>query len=145
MSFLLDTNVVSELRHSKSNKINAHVKTWADSVDWRDQYLSVITIEEIDIGIRLAERKDKVKGKLLRAWLNNQVFKVFADRIISIDLAVVSQSAVLRVPNPKPLRDSYIAATALAHNLTLVTRNIEDFDSTGSHLRLLNPWNALDQ
>jgi len=136
--YLLDTNVVSELRKVRLGNADMHVAAWADSVDAADLYLSVITIQELKIGILRAERNDLEKGALLRAWLNAHVLPAFKDRILAVDTAVVLKSARLHVPDLRPVRDGLIAATALVHGMTVVTRNVADFSPTG--VPTLNPW-----
>ena len=136
--FILDTNVVSELRKVGSGKANPRVTKWADSVDAGQLYLSVMTIQELEIGVALAERRDAVQGAMLRAWLRNHVLPSFDGRVLPIDTTVAQRSAGLHVPNPRPIRGGLIAATALIHGMTVVTRNIVDFESTG--VRTLNPW-----
>lgn len=138
--FLLDTNVVSELRKIRLSKADPQVAAWADSVDASDLYLSVITVQELEIGIILVERRDPSQGAVLRQWLDHQVLPAFADRILSVDTTVVLRSARLHVPDPRPVRDGLIAATALVHGMTVVTRNTADFESTGA--MILNPWMA---
>lgn len=139
--FILDTNVVSELRKVRLGKADENVARWADSVNTIDLYLSVITIQELEIGILLVERRDPLQGAMLRSWLNSHVLPAFANRILPIDTLVARRSAQLHVPNPQPIRDGLIAATALVHGMTVVTRNIEDFKSTG--VQLLNPWMSI--
>ena len=138
MMYILDTNVVSELRKVRLGKADARVAGWADSVAVTDLYLSVITIQELEIGVLLAERRDPAQGAIFRSWLDNHVFPAFASRILPVDTAVAQRSARLHVPDPRPVRDSLIAATALAHGMTVVTRNVDDFEPTG--VILLNPW-----
>ncbi len=136
--YLLDTNVVSELRKIRLGKADRHLAQWADSLDATDLYLSVITIQELEIGVLLAERRDPSQGAIFRAWLNTHVLPAFAERILPVDTAVAQRSARLHVPNPRPVRDGLIAATALLHGMTVVTRNVADFESTG--VAVLNPW-----
>jgi predicted nucleic acid-binding protein len=136
--YLLDTNVVSELRKVRFNKANSGVARWANTVEAMNLYLSVISIQELEIGILLVERKDPAQGAILRTWLNKKVLPVFKDRILMIDFAVARASARLHIPNPRPISDGLIAATAIVHGMTLVTRNVVDFDST--HVPILNPW-----
>lgn len=136
--FILDTNVVSELRKVRLGKADKRVARWADSVNAVDLYLSVITVQELEIGVLLAERRDAVQGAMFRSWLNNHVLPAFAGRILSVDTAVVIRSAMLHVPDPLPVRDGLIAATALVHGMTVVTRNVDDFEPAG--VTLLNPW-----
>lgn len=136
--YLLDTNVVSELRKIRPGKADSHVASWADSVDATDLYLSVITVQELEIGVLLAERRDPAQGAIFRAWLNGHVLPAFADRILTVDTAVAQRSARLHVPDPRPVRDGLIAATALVHGMTVVTRNVSDFEPTGA--LTINPW-----
>jgi hypothetical protein len=136
--YLLDTNVVSELRKIRLGKADGHVAAWADSIDAVDLYLSVITVQELEIGVLLAERRDPAQGAIFRAWLNSHVLPAFAGRILAVDTAVALRSAQLHVPDPHPVRDGLIAATALVHGMTIVTRNVVDFEPTG--VQTLNPW-----
>lgn len=138
--YLLDTNVVSELRKIRLGKADGHVAAWADSVDAADLYLSAITIQELEIGVLLAERRDPSQGAVFRAWLNDHVLPAFSGRILAVDAVVALRSARLHVPDPHPVRDGLIAATALVHGMTVVTRNVADFEPTGA--RTLNPWNS---
>jgi hypothetical protein len=136
--YLLDTNVVSELRKVRAGKADRHVAEWADSVEAADLFLSVMTIHELELGVLLAERRDSSQGAVLRAWLNGHVLTAFADRVLAVDAAVAQRSARLHVPDPRPLRDGLIAATALVHGMMVVTRNVADFAPTG--VAILNPW-----
>jgi len=136
--YLLDTNVISELRKVRQGKADPQVVQWAQGQEATDLYLSVITVQELEIGVLLAERKEPVQGAQLRQWLNRQVLPAFHGRILPIDEAVALKSAALHVPDPKPIRDGLIAATALAHGLTVVTRNVGDFQSSG--VAIVNPW-----
>lgn len=136
--FLLDTNIVSELRKIRAGKADLQVSRWADSVEATDLYISAVTLEELEIGILLLERRDARQGAMLRTWLNQHVLPGFADRILPIDAAVALRSAQLHVPDPRSIRDAYIAATALVHGFCLVTRNEGDFASTDVHV--INPW-----
>jgi predicted nucleic acid-binding protein len=136
--FLLDTNVVSELRKIRLGKADSNVAAWADSADAADLYLSVITIQELEIGVLLAERRDPAQGAIFRAWLNSHVLPAFSGRILAVDTAVALRSAQLHVPDQRPVRDGLIAAIALVHGMTIVTRNVADFEPTG--VPILNPW-----
>ena len=140
MMFLLDTNVVSELRKVRAGRADRLVAAWADSVDAVDLYVSVISLQELEIGVLLAERRDPAGGAVLRRWLDQHVVPAFAGRILVVDAAVAQRSARLHVPNPRPLRDGLIAATALVHGMTVVTRNVDDFAPTG--VPTLDPWAA---
>lgn len=134
--YLLDTNVLSELRTGKPQP-SCQVLDWASSVPLGAQYVSVIAWMELDIGILRLERRTPPQGQALRAWLSG-VRGLFVGRTLAIDDAVVQCCARLHVPNPAPPHDALIAATALVHGLTLVTRNSADFASMG--VKLLNPW-----
>jgi len=136
--FLLDTNVVSELRKARAGKADRNVAAWANDVPAASLFLSVISVQELGIGILLAERRDPEAGAVLRAWLEGHVLQAFAGRIVSVDTVVARRSAALQFPDQRPVRDGLIAATALVHGMTVVTRNVADFEPTG--VRVLNPW-----
>ncbi len=136
--YLLDTNVISELRKAGSGKADKNVLAWADNVSASKLYLSVITILELETGILLIERRDKAQGALLRTWLNTHVLPAFSERIIVIDTAIAQACAKLHVPDPRSDRDAMIAATAMVHGMVVVTRNIADFEPTG--VKTINPW-----
>lgn len=138
MKFLLDTNVVSELRKTKTGKINPNVKNWAENVTPNHLYLSAITILELEMGIGLIERRDKAQAALLRVWLNHQVLPAFADRILVVDTTVALCCGKLHIPDPRSDRDALIAATAIVHQMTVVTRNVDDFHPMG--VQIINPW-----
>jgi predicted nucleic acid-binding protein len=134
--FLLDTNVVSELRVPKRADIN--VLAWASSQPVAAQFLSSITVLELELGVLRMERKDAAQGAVLRTWLDGQVLPQFAGRVLAFDQSVALRCAKLHVPDPRAERDAVIAATALVHGMTVVTRNTDDFVLTG--VSLLNPW-----
>ncbi|MCA6220915.1 type II toxin-antitoxin system VapC family toxin [Photorhabdus antumapuensis] len=136
--YILDTNVVSELRKVRAGKANAGVAAWAESVDATELFLSVITIMELETGILQIERRDITQGALLRSWFNHHVVPEFTGRILPVDTAVAQRCARLNVPDPCSERDALIAATALVHGMTVVTRNVIDFELTG--VPILNPW-----
>jgi hypothetical protein len=136
--YLLDTNVISELRKVKSGKADKNVVFWAQTISVTRQFLSVVTVLELEMGLLLVERRDPAQAMVLRAWLNSQVLPAFSERILSIDTAVALCCAKLHVPNPCSERDAFIAATALVHGMTVVTRNVDDFKATG--VDILNPW-----
>jgi len=138
--FLLDTNVVSELRKVRLGRADKNVAQWADSVDAVDLYLSAITVQELELGVLLVERRDSAQGAIFRTWLESHVLPAFAGRILPVDTTVAQRCAALHVPDPGPAMDSLIAATALVHGMTLVTRNVADFQSSG--VTILNPWAA---
>ena len=136
--FLLDTNVVSELRKARTGTAHPNVATWAQTVQEGSLFLSAIVVQELEIGVLQLERKDPAQGAILRSWLDEYVLPTFADRVLPVDTAVARCSARLHVPDPQPYRDGLIAATALVHGMTVVTHNIADFEATG--VPLLNPW-----
>jgi predicted nucleic acid-binding protein len=138
--FLLDTNVVSELRKARAGKADPNVAAWAGAVSAGSLFLSAIVVHELELGVLLAERRDRTQGTVLRAWLDGHVLPAFTGRILAVDTAVALRGAALNVPNPRPVRDGLIAATALVHGLTVVTRNVADFRPT--RVMLLNPWEA---
>ena len=138
--YILDTNVISELRKIRLGRADAQVARWADSVAVSDLYLSAISVQELETGVLLIERRDEAQGAILRGWLENQVLPAFAGRILPVDTAVARRSAALHVPDPHPARDALITATGLVHSMTIVTRNIMDFSYAG--VRLINPWEA---
>lgn len=140
MMYVLDTNVVSELRKIRAGKADPNVAAWAESVDASDLYVSAITIMELELGVLLIERKDTTQGAMLRAWLEQHVLPEFSGRTLPIDTAVAQRCARLHVPDKCSERDALIAATALVHGMTVVTRNVADFQSTG--VTILNPWKS---
>jgi toxin FitB len=136
--YLLDTNVVSELRKTVAGRADPRVAAWNAGKSPTTQFISSVTILELETGVLRMERRDARQGAVLRGWLELAVLPGFAGRILPFDLAAARQFARLQVPDPKSGRDSYIAATALIHGLTVVTRNVADFAGTG--VKLLNPW-----
>ncbi|PAT31541.1 VapC toxin family PIN domain ribonuclease [Vandammella animalimorsus] len=136
--YLLDTNVLSELRKVQSGKADPQVAAWARSVDAADLFISAITVMELELGVLSIERKDAAQGALLRAWLERRVLPEFATRTLPIDTAVAQRCARLHVPDRRAERDALIAATALVHGMRVATRNLADFAPTG--VPLVNPW-----
>ena len=136
--FVLDTNIVSELRKVRSGKSDAHVAKWADSVEAASLYLSAITILELETGVLQMERRDPHQGAILRIWLDRHVLPEFEQRVLAVDAEVALCCARLHVPDRRSERDALIAATALVHGMTIVTRNVADFQPTG--VTLINPW-----
>ena len=134
--FLLDTNVLSELRWP--DKANPGLNAWAKSTVPAELFISAITLFEIELGAAQTARKDAVKGKVLRTWIETQVMPAFRGRIIAVDAVVAQRCAALHVPDPRSQRDSLIAATALVHRMTVITRNVRDFEPMG--VQLVNPW-----
>ena len=124
---LLDTNVVSELR-KPMQRMNPGVHEWANGIDATRVYLSAITISELAQWAASVSRRDAVQGSLLDAWLHDTVLKQYAGRILPVDTEVALIAGRLHVPDPRDYRDAFIAASAMHHGLTVVTRNSHDFD-----------------
>lgn len=138
MMYILDTNVISELRKVRLGKADAKVAAWADSVDATDLFVSAITILELELGVLAMESKDAAQGAMLRTWLEQQVLPEFAERTLPVDTTEAQRCARLHVPDRRCERDALIAATALVHGMTVVTRNVADFAPTG--VAVFNPW-----
>jgi predicted nucleic acid-binding protein len=136
--FLLDTNVISELR--RPDKANPNVVKWANGIPAIQFYISVISLLEIERGALLIARRDETQGKILRAWIDDHIVARFESRILAVDSVVALRCARLHIPDPRSERDALIAATALVHGMTVVTRNVSDFAETGVNLH--NPWEA---
>jgi len=134
--FVLDTNVVSELR--RPERADPKVSAWATATPLASFFVSAITILELELGTLLVERKNPGQGAILRAWLDNQVLPGFEGRVLAVDTAVARECARLYAPDPRSERDALIAATALVHRMTVVTRNVQDFAPTG--VPVFNPW-----
>jgi toxin FitB len=134
--FLLDTNVISELRRPES--ADRHVVAWASAVPAASFFLSAISILEIELGALRSARRDAAQGAVLRAWIDEQILPRFEGRILPVDTAVAQRCARLHVPDPRADRDALIAATAMVHGLTVVTRNVADFEPVG--VGVVNPW-----
>lgn len=143
MMYVLDTNVLSELRKIRIGKADVNVAAWTESVDAANLFVSAITIMELELGVLSIERKDAAQGAILRSWLEQQVIPEFAGRTLSVDTAVAQRCARLHVPDKRGERDALIAATALVHGMTVVTRNVADFKPTG--VSILNPWQPSPQ
>jgi predicted nucleic acid-binding protein len=135
--FLLDSNVLSELRPAKPAQ-SAAVRAWAAQYDSDLFYLSAITVLEQEMGILRLERRQPPQGQGLRAWAL-ATREAFVARILPVSTEIAVRCAALHVPDPRPERDALIAATALAHGLALVTRNVQDFRHIGA-LKIINPW-----
>jgi predicted nucleic acid-binding protein len=138
MMYVLDTNVLSELRKVQLGTADANVAMWAESVDAAALFVSVISVMELELGVLAIERRDATQGAMLRAWLDLQVLPEFAERTLPIDTAVAQRCARLHVPDKRGERDALIAATALVHGMAVVTRNVADFKPTG--VVTVNPW-----
>jgi toxin FitB len=136
--YLLDTNVISELRLIRIGRGNPYVGAWADRQDQSLLFLSAICLFEIEMGILQLERRDPRQGAALRGWMTGFLLPMFSNRILPVDDIVARACAALHVPDPAPIPDSLIAATALVHGLTVITRNTPDFARTG--VSMINPW-----
>ena len=134
--FVLDTNVVSQLR--RPEKADRKVLAWATMTPLASIFLSVVTLLELELGALSIARKDEAQGRVLRSWIDDQILPRFEGRMLAIDAAVALRCASLHVPDPRAERDALIAATALVHGMTIVTRNVADFERTG--VQILNPW-----
>ncbi len=136
--FLLDTNVVSELRRRK--RADPRVLAWADALDPAELFVSSVTILELETGALRLARRDPRQAAVLHLWIRGDVLRSFAGRILPVDERVALRCAPLHVPDPRPERDAMIAATALEHRQTVVTRNVRDF--APMQVPLLNPWDT---
>lgn len=136
MTFLLDTNVISGLRQNRPD--NGPALAWAAAQPSASMFISVVTVLELEIGVLRVERRDPRQGRVLRGWLEERVLTAFDGRVLDVTTAVARRAAALQVPDPAPASDTLIAATALEHALTIVTRNVGDFDVPG--LAVLDPW-----
>lgn len=137
MSFLLDTNVLFELR--KGSQADENVRAWDSSVGESERFTSIIVIAELMKGAQLRSRRDVGGGAALERWIERVVAE-FADRILTVDIAVSLVWARLMAQRSRPPIDMLIAATSIAYGYRLVTRNVADFDGTGA--QLLNPWTS---
>lgn len=138
--YILDTNVLSELRKKKSGKADVNVIRFIDELAPDRLFVSAISVLELEIGVQQMELRDPAQGQRLRNWLGKQVLPNFENRILPVDTNVALRCASLHVPNRRPDRDALIAATALAHRMIVITRNTADFISTG--VELVDPWRA---
>jgi hypothetical protein len=136
--YILDTNVVSELR--KGTKAHPNVRTWTQGLPAASLYLSAISILELEIGILLIARRDQKQGVVLRAWMDKHVLPTFDGRILAIDTTVAQRCAALPVLNPRSDRHALIAATALVHGMTVATRNANHFEPMG--VAIVDPWQS---
>lgn len=136
--YLFDTNIISELRKAKNNRANPNVLNWINTQNPNDFYTSKIVIMELKIGALLKQNKDPIQCQNLQNWINHTVLPSFGNRILAIDDKVLDICASLHIPNPRPQHDALIASTAIAYDLTLVTRNLADFE--GMPVKLLNPF-----
>jgi toxin FitB len=138
--WLLDTNVLSELRRAGLSAADPNVVSWVAAIDPATAFVSVVSMMELEYGILKLTRSDPAQAQSIRRWKTEQIERVFADRILEIDLSIAHRCAALHVPDRKPERDALIAATALVRGLTVVTRNVRDFAAVG--LAVINPWDT---
>lgn len=131
----------AELRKTQLGKADPNVLAWAQSVNAGELFISAITLMELELGVLSVARRDATQGAMLRAWLEGQVLPEFAERTLAIDAPVALRCARLHVPDRRSERDALIAATALVHEMTVVTRNVVDFQPMG--VALVNPWEVL--
>lgn len=136
--YLLDTPVVAELRKAKSGKADPGVVNWASSVARQNMYISALSLLELESGVASAERRDRPLGDALRTWLDDQVMHAFDGRVLAVDAAVVKKRAALPFSDPKADRDALLAATALVHGLTVVTRHVSNFRV--GRVKVFSPW-----
>ena len=136
--FVLDANVVSELRKLGDGRADARVTAWIAGHDAASFYISALTLMELEIGVLRIERRDAGQGRRLRRWIDRHVLPEFRERTLPVDFAVALKCAKLHVPDPRAERDALIAATAMAHGMTVVTGNRADFEATG--VALVDPW-----
>ena len=136
--YLLDTNIVSELRKLETGKIHPQVYRWIKSNGFTHTYISAVTLAEIQTGILSLARKDKAQAASLDNWFTNRLLPAYRTKTLPVDTKVALIYAQLNVPNKRPINDAYIAATAIAHQLKLVTRDIQAFQ--GMPITLENPF-----
>jgi predicted nucleic acid-binding protein len=132
---------LAQVRKAAFGKADAQVVGWLDRVDPAAMFLSVIVVMELELGRLGIERRDPAQASRLRHWLEGRVLPAFDGRILPVDLAVARRCARLHAPNPLSDRNAFMAATALVHGMTVVTRNVADFSATG--VLFVNPWIAV--
>ncbi len=135
MGYLIDTNVAAELR--KGAAANPSFIAWSTRVQRSSMFVSVLVIGEIRRGIELLRRRDTTQAEVLEKWLGGLVAS-FEGRILPVTQAIAEEWARRSVPDPLPVVDGLLAATAIVHGHVLVTRNVRDVARTGA--QLLNPF-----
>lgn len=136
--YLLDTNAVSEIRKISKGNANIGFTNWFHSVKMENLYVNTVVLMELEKWHLLKSRKDKPQAEILRNWVLNTVYPMFDGRIFQVNIEIAKICATLFVPNPKPENDAWIGATAITYDLTLVTRNVDDFE--GMPVKILNPF-----
>lgn len=138
--YLLDTETAAELRKASMRRGDQGLRDWAASVDVKDVYLSAITLQELEMGVRLSERDDTKRGTVLRDWMTRQVIHHLSARVLPINTAIALKAAEFHGQRARTLSHAFIAATASVHSLSVVTRHVPSFSDTG--LNIVNPWTA---
>jgi predicted nucleic acid-binding protein len=139
MKLVLDTMVASELRRARTGRADPAFAAWAESAPLADSYLSVVTLHEMEVGCLLTARRDPAQGLVHRHWLDS-LTDAFDGRVVDVDREIALTAAGYHVPDPAPLADALIAATASVLGASLATRNTRDFARFGQ--RLVNPWDS---
>jgi predicted nucleic acid-binding protein len=137
--YLLDTNVVSELRKLRNGKADPAFADWFSGIRLDVVYISVMTMFEIEYGVLLLKRRDQTQAAIFEDW-RDKIRDQLQNRIILVDELIALECAAINVPDPRPLRDAFIGATARVRSLVLVTRNVKDF--VGLEIKIVNPWIA---
>lgn len=138
--YIFDTNVVSEMRKLRTGKANPGVIAFVNSLAASTTFLTATIVLELERGVLSVESRDVRQGAFLRKWLDQKIMPAFRDRVLPFDSAIARRCAHLHVPDRRPEGDAMIAATALVHNMIVVTRNVADFAPL--QVRTLNPWSA---
>ena len=138
MMYLLDTNILSEFYKLANNKIDLNVRAWLATINPSETMISAVSLSEIQTGILLKARKDKIQAQYLTQWFEQKLIPVYRDRTLAITADIALLAAQFHIPNKMDINDAYIAATAKQHKLTLVTRNVKDFEKL--KLDLINPF-----
>lgn len=136
--YVLDTNVLSEMRKLRKGVVHPQVRLWSESANISDLYLSSLTVQEIEIGSVRLRKRDPSQSLLFKRWLEETVLVDFAGRILPVDADVARRSAQFYAKDTPPYRDTLIAATAYVHHMAVVTRNVKDFEGMG--VTIINPW-----
>lgn len=139
--YLLDTETAAELRKASMRRGDKGLRDWAASVDMADVYLSAITLQELEMGVRFSERDHPKRGAVLRDWMTRQVNHHFSARVLPINAAVALKAAELHSQRSRTLSHAFIAATASVHGLSAVTRSVSSFSDTG--VNLINPYHGM--